>query len=286
MEAYSGSMTSSGVSASAHGLGSRDHLCWAYRQPDELSEGVVTFLRLGLAVGQRALYLAQRPAPQLRRELAGLDGLDDLIHSGALEVRPLADQHDEDGHVDADGQLGAYGQATESAVASGFTGLRVAVDATPLVRTPAQREAFGRWELVADRYMIDHPFAALCAYDICAIGDDVADEMACLHPASWGSAPNFRLHASPLADVALSGEVDAFALDMFTLTLERTVPVVPGEDLRVDVRDLTFIDHRGILALARHAHRAGGRSVVLVQPPPVVPSVLELVDAPLVRVEP
>jgi hypothetical protein len=281
-------MRVTGVAASAHGFGKGDHLCWAYRRTDEYLDGVVTFLREGLALGQRGLYMAERPETALLAELAALDGADELIARGALQVRPLTyDMRSgtvgAPAVVDVDEQVVTYARATQTAVDDGFTGLRAAVDATPLVRTAAQREAFGRWEHVADRFIRKHPFAALCAYDVRAIGDEAIDEMACLHPRSWGAEPAFHLHASPVADVALSGDVDAFAIDTFTLALERTVPAMPGDDLVIDTRDLTFIDHRGLLALARHGRRLGVRGVVLLLAPPIVHCLLEMVDVPLVR---
>jgi len=61
---------------------------------------------------------------------------------------------------------------------------------------------------------------------------------------------------------------------------------MPGDDLVVDTRDLTFIDHRGLLALARHGRRLGVRGVVLLLAPPIVHCLLELVDVPFVRVAP
>ncbi|MEU4746903.1 MEDS domain-containing protein, partial [Actinosynnema sp. NPDC023658] len=179
-----------------------------------------------------------------------------------------------------------YAAATEAALAAGFTGLRVAADATPLVRTPAQLDAFARYEHLVDRYLATHPMEAMCAYDRTRLGDDVVAQIACLHPRSAEDAAPFHLHAHAPAGTSavLDGELDLESHDLWPLALERA-DLPAGEDgIVIDATGLAFIDHRNLLALADHADRRG--TTVVLRTPLSFPShVLDVLGVTNVRVE-
>ncbi|MCE6995451.1 MEDS domain-containing protein [Saccharothrix sp. S26] len=79
-------------------------------------------------------------------------------------------------------QVRVCADATQEALAAGFTGLLVVADVTPLVSTPARLEAFARYEHLVDCYMATHPLAGMCAYDRVQLGDAAVAQVACLHP--------------------------------------------------------------------------------------------------------
>ena len=95
--------------------------------------------------------------------------------------------------VDPDAQVRAYAAATGAALAADFTGLRVVAEATPLVRTPEQLDAFARYEPMIDGYMVTHPFSAMCAYDRRILDESAIAQLACLHTSTNAPVP-FRLH--------------------------------------------------------------------------------------------
>ncbi|MHC8507157.1 MEDS domain-containing protein [Pseudonocardia artemisiae] len=185
--------------------------------------------------------------------MSGLDG----ARPGAVDVESLLSTYRTDAVVQPHDQVRAYAEATTDALASGFTGLRVAAEVTQLVRSPEQRDAFARYEHLIDRYMTSEPFSAMCAYDRSELGSAAVAETACMHPnATEGAAP-FRLHAATDAAAALGGEVDLLGLDLFVRAAGRVDLVPDGGEVVLDASELTFIDHRGLLALANLARRLG-----------------------------
>lgn len=112
-----------------------------------LLEGVQAGLRVGY-VGRVGPVVTAPAAEWARRE-----GRSDAVFS-----LDLAGTYLPDGVVSPQRQVKVFRHATELALADGFAGLRVAADATDLVRTPEQLDAFVRYEHVIDRYMADQPF--------------------------------------------------------------------------------------------------------------------------------
>ncbi|HEX2133270.1 MAG TPA: MEDS domain-containing protein [Actinophytocola sp.] len=279
-------MRSSGLVEDARGLGAHDHLCWRYDEPAELSARVREFLGEGLAMGARVRYVGLAPVQTLAGELHELDGMGEALDRGAAEVSSLTGTYSTGTVVEPAAQVRIYAAATAAALAAGYTGMRVAAEATPLVRTPAQLDAFARYEHLVDRYMARHPFSAMCAYRTGELGDDVIEQLACLHPNTNHDAAGFRLHASAGGeyDASMNGDLDLSNADQFATALDRAELPLRGDELVVDARGLTFIDHRGLLRLREYARRRGVGLVLHVsRPGPArIAEVLGLTD---VRVE-
>ncbi len=218
------------------------HVCLAYDDRAELTAHARDFLAAGRAAGEQVRYIA-------------------VTASGEVDAPfvPLHDTYRDGEVVDPLRQVAAYTRATGEALAAGYTGLRVVADATPLVRTAAQLDAFARYEHLIDRYMRDHPFTALCAYDRAELGDAVVAQLACLHAATNAGVP-FRLHACAPGEgsAELAGELDVTGGDLLTATLQRTdLRPAGGGDVVLRADRLTFADHRSLLRLQEHAERRG-----------------------------
>jgi hypothetical protein len=194
----------SGVVQDARGLGAHDHACWAFDNPAQFESRAREFLTEGLAGGYR-VWLVTPQEPLGVREWPGFAL---ALDSGAARVLAV-NEHYADGVVDPVAQVAAYAAATDEALAAGYTGLRVAADATSLVRTPAALDEFARYEHLIDRYMLSRPFSALCAYDRAALGGDVVEQVAAMHPVANAGASLFRLYAGSGAGTAatVAGEL-------------------------------------------------------------------------------
>lgn len=280
-----GVSTGSGSMASGGGASSRrsGHVCWIYDDPVAFRQRASEFLAEGLGAGQRLLYTARSASAHLH-EVDELAAADARIDRGSVTACSVDDLYITDEVVDPSAQVAAYAAATREALEMGYTGLRVVVDATDLVATPAQRHAFACYEHLVDRFMVDHPLSAMCAYDTRSLGADAAVELACLHPSEPSHAAPFRWYAAREVDVELVGDVDVTAAELFDSTLERTVPLWERSRPVVDASGLTFIDHRGLLALERHARR-NDVELVLRTEIPVVPRLIDLLGLGAVRLE-
>ncbi len=273
-------MRSAGTLVNVEHLGEHDHCCWVFDRPTDFLERSFASLRAGIEDGLRGIYVGMGSAATLEREIRGLEGADRLLDDGSLLVTTLEHAYGSADVVDPVRQLAAYSKATNDALADGFTGLRVAADATDQIQTQEQLNAFARYEHLIDRYMADHPFSAICGYRIGgAVDGEATAQIASLHPLTVTEAAPFQFFAKAGETFALSGEIDFFSSPRLKWTLERAEPADrPGEVL-VDVSDLKFIEHHGLFALADYANQHDTR-IVLLHVPEIVRRVTEILDIP------
>ncbi|HEX8745454.1 MAG TPA: MEDS domain-containing protein [Thermoleophilaceae bacterium] len=264
----------------AAGLGLQGHACWLYADEQELRDAALAFLEDGVELGQRLMYLGPGSVEKLRRDLDGLTALDHLLATGGLRIMPLENVYEVGAAVDPLAQLAVYSAATSAALADGYTGLRVVGDGTPLVLDAELWRAHTHWETVADRFMARHPMAALCCYDRRALPDEILHDLGCVHRSSNAPAVPFRLFAGR-EGMGIGGEVDAFSADGLLRLLDSATP--PDGDLVLELDELDFIDHRGVLAIADHARELarGGRRVHLRGAPPSFDRLTELLGVAL-----
>ncbi|MFJ9779606.1 MEDS domain-containing protein [Amycolatopsis sp. NPDC101161] len=264
----------------------RGHVCWGYRRRAEFVARARDFLAAGLAAGERVLYVAPGDEALLIAQLRETGQFDVGLRRGAVLVSSVDSTYTTGTVVDPAGQVRLYAAATEEALAAGFTGLRVAADATSLVRTPAQLDAFARYEHLVDRYMAAHPMSAMCGYDLTELGGDVVAQLACMHPVAHAGATPFHLHGHARAGnvAALAGELDSAVRELWPLALERAdLRAVPGP-IAIDAHRLGFIDHRSLFDVADYAERHA-TTVVLRTRLTTPARLLELFDLAGVRVE-
>jgi hypothetical protein len=237
------------------------------------------FLAEGLVLGQQVCVVTTEKSPELIERLELFAGR----RAGAVQSISVRERYSADYLIDPREQVNAYAEATERARAAGFTGLRVAAEATELVRTPEQRDAFAYYEHLADRYMVDHPFSAMCAYDRRVLGGRAVAELACLHPQARPGATSFHLYAVP-GGVALRGELDLAGRSLLPYALDHVEMEAIDGEIVVDARGVRFIDHRSMLALAAHV-RGRGASLVFRTSWPGAVRLVELLDLESVRVD-
>ncbi|MDG4826254.1 MEDS domain-containing protein [Asanoa sp. WMMD1127] len=244
------------------------HLGWAYADRAGFLAAAAEFLAEGRAAGER-LWLVG----------------DDLPAVDGVVPMPIHELYPPGTVVDPAGQVETYAAATEAALADGYAGLRVVADATPLVRTAAQLEAFASYEHQVDRYMADHPFSAMCGYDRRLLDRAAVADLACMHARHNVVEVAFRLHGAPgTGDVALSGELDVTGSAILARALDRAAPPVVDGELVVDASSLDFVDHRSLLQLAGYA-RDRGATAVLRTPLPAAARLVGLLRVPGIRVE-
>ena len=187
--------------------------------------------------------------------------------------------------IDPAGQVAGYSAATDEALAAGYTGLRVVADATPLVRTAEQVTAFTRYEHLIDRYMCDHPFAAMCAFNRAELTDDVIAALACLHPQS-NADPPFSLRACPpdQGSAVLSGELDLRTYDLLNEALDAVAPQPVDGEVVLRADGLALADHRSLTRLDDYAARHD-ITIVLRAAPAAIGRLAAVLDLNRLRVE-
>ena len=276
----------SGTVDSARGLGLHDHVCWSYDDAAEFRRHARDFLAEGVSLGQRVCYVGDGPAHALAADLRADDGLDRALRQGMARAIPIWDVYRPDAVLEPEEQIATYAAATEQALADGFACLRVAADVTGLVRKPAQLDAVARYEHLVDHYMAVMPFAALCGYDRRELGEQAVAEVACMHPSANRGATPFRLCGSTdtSCSAELAGELDLLSAKLFPAALRRADFRRCGDRVTLDASRLSFIDHRGLMALDDHA-RDRGVVVVLRTKLSTPARVIEALNLTRVRVD-
>ncbi|WP_433618641.1 MEDS domain-containing protein [Dactylosporangium sp. CA-139114] len=234
-------------------LGGHDHISWIFDDPADYHEVADRFLADGRGAGHRVLS---------------------FVHD------------DRGGPIDPAEQVRFLADATERALADGYTGLRVAGDATRMVATPEGRAAFGRFEFMIDSYMARHQLSGLCGFNRAALGDAAVAELAGMHPLAQPAATPFRLYAAGEPGVAavLAGEIDPAGHEQLRAAL-RWVALEPvGGAVTIDARGLGFIDHRALMQLVGHVRGRGAATVLRVGRDSAVPRLAGLLELRDLRV--
>src|SRR5512133_774658 len=115
------------------------------------------------------------------------------------------------------------------------------------------------------------------------------DPEAGVPPATDGTDAGQMLHVTPLggcAGVRLAGEVDISSIGRLERALEDVTPAAAGEEITLDMGELSFLNVAGARAVVRAAEQwTDGRRVVLRHPPRALPLVLEFFPDSRARIE-
>lgn len=256
------------------------HVCWGFTNRNDFRRGAVEFLRSGLAHGERLLFAADSSIEAMASDIADLGDIDRLLARGTLLLSPLGEAYDATAPLDWREQAATFERLIDESLADGFTGLRVAADATALVRQPATRRAFLEWELAADALMARKPMSGFCAFDSTVFGDLTMSQLGSVH--GWRRVPerdpSFSLFFATDTMLQLVGEVDISNGELLTEAMRSAVAVHASRRVQLDLSRLTFVDVGGLRRLNRVSQdlRREGRTLSLVGWSPMVRQCVEL----------
>ena len=115
-----------------------DHLCLIYETQEEQFAAAVPFLRLGLERHEKCVYIADAhsSAEVLQALRAGGIDVESAIQSGALSLATKRESYLKQGYFDPDWMIRFLKDATGSAIAAGFSALRVTGEMLTLLGHP------------------------------------------------------------------------------------------------------------------------------------------------------
>lgn len=269
-----------------------DHACWCYRSLQEHRAGMTAFIRHGLERGSKVLCLADAvPVSTVARDL-GRAGVDprERIARGQLILLSLAEGYGRGGAFDPARQLELYRQLLDRARAEGYRGLWITGDGTWELRgeLPGSERAL-EYEQLVERFLATTADAlALCQYDAAEALPDAAGQLRSVHNLELSAAgvePLDRevlgLRLEPAAGgLAVSGEADVATWPALSNALRRIADTVDeGEDARLDLTGLSFIDGHAVGLIALAARRLGRSRRLLVRgAPPTLLRIAEILD--------
>jgi anti-anti-sigma factor len=254
-------MRTHGLVDSPRKIGANGHACWSYQDlTGDFRDAAVAFLTEGVELGQALMFVG---GPQAEEVVRSIEPMSSMVADGSLQIAPFESVYPGGRRMADSDQWTAYAAATEQAREGGFTGLRVLAEVTSLASAAGAWHEQALWESYADRRMADFSLAALCCFEHDAVPPEGMAAIASAHPVvdrRLDELVPFRLFGRADA-VAVAGEVDAFSSASLRHLLRAGDGLEAGQVL--DLGDLTFIEHTGLLALHEYAERVRARGVSL-----------------------
>lgn len=140
-------------STDAASLAEVRHVCARVGEEDRVAMGW-PFIRRGLALGERCIYIARDPE-KAAPLIAGREGADDVILTSWPESRSRG------GELDASAMMAWFEAQTDAALAAGYHGLCIASETYADAGTT---DALPEWEARLDVMIRERPVTALCMY--------------------------------------------------------------------------------------------------------------------------
>jgi hypothetical protein len=148
-------------------VGPAVHLRWAWTERQQFLARAGQFLADGAGVGEYLWYVGTGPVRRLQMELADVGGLGDAPRSERVQVATVEEFYRlrTTGVLDPLASAHKLSSLSAAAVARGYSGVRIVVDATALLRTGAQRAAFAHFEHLLGRSPHHRAVSVLCTAD-------------------------------------------------------------------------------------------------------------------------
>jgi hypothetical protein len=249
-----------------------DHVAWSGDGPDAFDRLAVATFTAAAQRGERMLFVASDAEPE---RLVGLDGRDELIDRGALQVACLDETYRVP--VDRESQQAAFERTLDDALADGFGGVCVVADASELViGDDGDFAAWLEWEATADRMQATRAISGVCFFDSRVVPDDRLVDIGVLHPVLSAdfAMPSFRWFADD-GVARVVGELDMFSVEQLRRLLDSAPQLTDGG---IDLTDTDFIDHSALLTLNEVARTR--RTVQVHGAKPIVRRLWDLLDVP------
>jgi len=244
------------------------HLLLIHHTEQERRAGVATWVRCGLELGEKILYIEPPDEPATRTLVSVLAEqrvlVDDAAARGQLQI--LRADHD---LYSADGLV----HQVDDALAQGYRRVRISAEA-PTARGLLSGTAHQDLERATNLLCRTRPVSVLCQYQA-DLAREALPEVSAVH---GDGVRETLLHTAPRpGGIALRGEVDVSNHDVLHCVVQAAT-LGAADSFVVDLGQLEFIDVSGVRALlgATKSYRQGGGRVRLRRPQHLVNRVLDL----------
>lgn len=163
---------------------SRAHMCLIYESREEQFAAAVPFIRLGLERGEQCIYVAEENSVDTVLAAMRSDGfdVDAAIRSGALRLTTEKETYLKEGSFDPDRMMRFWREASDSAMAAGFQGLRATGEMTWALQNGLRFEGLTEYETKLNEFIPAHPVSALCQYNRRRFAPEILVDAIRTHP--------------------------------------------------------------------------------------------------------
>jgi len=156
------------------------HLCLFYETSQDLLDILIPYFKAGLENNEFCMWVTSEPLEVEDAERAlreAVEGLDDYIAKGQIEILDYGQWYTKSGVFEADRVLQGWVQKEDQALRRGFDGLRLTGNSFWLEREDWQ--AFADYEATVNDVIGEHRMVAVCTYSLDRCGpSDIIDVVA------------------------------------------------------------------------------------------------------------
>jgi ABC-type transporter Mla MlaB component len=233
-----------------------EHACSRLTHAEDRDRLAIGYVQSALARGHKVIYFADREDVEaFGSRLAGLhEQLAAALDSGQFSVRPTADVYAPEGVFDYKTMIDMIAREHDLALEQGYPALCLTGEMSALHRLPGG-EQLGLYEQALSADPAKRTLMFLCQYDHGDLGAGVLREIADVHEVDIGPElaaigrdgylAAARVGRGPSATLRLCGDLDFGCAD----TLANVLGAHYHGRLRLDLRDLEFVDVAGMRAL-------------------------------------
>lgn len=239
-------------------LGSGDHACLSSANDVEQREIVTRFVGSGLASQEKVYYFADTDPMAVADFLEeGGVAAGDAVGKRQLVVLSAADACLPGGSFDLEAMIRRLHQLIDAALGEGYAGFRVFGEMTWVLRHRLDGEAIASYEKAATTVFTSRSACALCRYDRRRFPAEMLAAAEAAHPQVATADPLYAdasVTLTPAYDpvgLRVAGDIDLTNAEAW----QSAVAAVAGrgEEVRLDLSGLDFIDVQGVRVLARTA---------------------------------
>lgn len=230
--------------------GENRHTFVSFENGAEFEEAATSLMSKGLRRGELVVYASEGEQSDVRHVVEKMGGGEQPVASENLVTTPLDQLYaaaEETSPRDA--LTTSLKVQMDTVRAQDLTGLRVFAVSTPLASFAHWR----RWEFEVGRQAAARDITVICAYDANAVERETLGDLAAFHQELRTQRPVTSFCLFPTANgLKLRGEIDAVSAGRLSRILDCVDPA--GErHLEIDVSDLGFLSHDGLLTIERFA---------------------------------
>jgi PAS domain-containing protein len=173
-----------GLLKAVEDLGFHDHLCLIYETPEEQFAAIVPFVQVGLARGEKCIYVADDNTSSDVLEQMKRGGVDTAgaLATGALSVITKTEAYLKQGYFDPDWMIQFLKDAADAARVEGYTGLRVTGEMTWVLGGDPGSERLIEYEAKLNYFFPENDALAICQYNIARFSPQIIMDVIRTHP--------------------------------------------------------------------------------------------------------
>ena len=244
------------------------HLLLIHHTEQERRAGVAAWVRCGLELGEKILYI-EPPDEPVERSLVNVLAEQQVVVDGAAARGQLQILRAHEDIYSADGLT----DAVDHALAQGYRGVRFSAEA-PTAREVLSGTAHQHLEWATDLLCRTRPVSVLCQYSA-EMARKALPEVSAMH--GDGVRETLMDTAPRPGGIAIRGEVDVSNHDVLRCVVQAATRGA-ADSFVVDLSQLEFLDVSGVRALVEStkSYRQSGGRVRLRRPQHPVNRVLDL----------